>query len=140
MSLVWGMCEVNSDKTQCNFCLIHKWCRIITCNAKVFNSGCGIIFPLGIAILLLLGLVVTIACYLVLIPINKAISDAPNRILSIYQSGGFLIGSFIMYKVIKYFYNKKNEEKEKNIDEEQNKPSKEKGQQNQITPGTSNPG
>ena len=64
------------------------------------------------AILLLLGLVALIVCYLVLIPINKAISDAPNRLLSIYQSGGFLIGSFIMYKVIDYFYNKKKEEED----------------------------
>ena len=64
------------------------------------------------AVLALLGLVVVIACYLVLIPINKAISDAPNRILSIYQSGGFLIGSFIVFKVLEYFYSRKPEDKE----------------------------
>ena len=66
---------------------------------------------LFVSIIILLGLVALIACYLVLIPINKAISDAPNRLLSIYQSGGFAIGSFIVFKVIAYFYNKNKEDK-----------------------------
>ena len=57
-------------------------------------------------IVIFLGLVVTITCYFVLIPINKSISDAPNRVISIYQSGGFVIGSFIVYKIVKYFYKK----------------------------------
>ena len=76
---------------------------------------------LGASLLFLLGLVVTTACYFVLIPINRAVTDTPSRMLSIYQSGGFLIGSFIVYKVIRYFYSKKHEEEEevtlKNIKE-----------------------
>ena len=58
-------------------------------------------------IFIFLGLVVTIICYFVLIPINKSISDVPNRIVSIYQSGGFIIGSVIVYKILEYFYIKK---------------------------------
>ena len=54
-----------------------------------------------------LGLIATISCYFVLIPINKSISDAPNRIFSIYESGGFIIGSFIVYKIFEFFYVKK---------------------------------
>ena len=64
------------------------------------------ILPLTISVVFLFGLVITVTCYFVLIPINKAISDAPNRIVSIYQSGGFLIGSFIVYKVLRHFYTK----------------------------------
>ena len=64
------------------------------------------ILPLTISVVFLLGLVITVTCYFVLIPINKAISDAPNCIVSIYQSGGFLIGSFIVYKVLRHFYTK----------------------------------
>ena len=60
-----------------------------------------------VAMLSLLGLVIVIACYLVLIPINQSISNAPNRIVSIYHSAGFVIGSFIVFKLLKYFYNKK---------------------------------
>lgn len=81
-----------------------------TSNRNGGKKKCCISFLLLSTILLLLGLVALITSYLILIPINKAISDAPNRILSIYQSGGFLIGSFIVYKVIDYFYNKKKEE------------------------------
>ena len=63
-----------------------------------------------IVIFVFLGLVVVISCYFVLIPINKAISDAPNRVLSIYQSGGFVIGSIIVYEVLSHFHKKKKEE------------------------------
>ena len=47
-----------------------------------------------------LGLVVVVTVYFVIIPINKSISDAPNRLVGIYQSGGFLIASFVTYKLI----------------------------------------
>ena len=51
-----------------------------------------------------LGLVVVVTVYFVIIPINKSISDAPNRLVEIYQSGGFLIASFVTYKLIAFFY------------------------------------
>ena len=75
----------------------------------------AVIILLCVALLFLFGLVVVITCYFVLIPINKSISNAPNRILSIYQSGGFLIGSFIVYNILKYFYGKNKEDKDKDI-------------------------
>ena len=53
---------------------------------------------------LFLGLVVTTTVYFVLIPINKSISDAPDRLAGIYQSGGFIIASFVLYKLIAFFY------------------------------------
>lgn len=90
-------------------------CRGISCCCLV-----SIIFLL-VTIVLLLGLAVITVCYFVIIPINKAISDAPMRVLSIYQSGGFVIGSFIVYKVLKYFYSKskdKNKDKENKKDDE----------------------
>ena len=85
-----------------------------TSHCPQYCCNCAFISALlFLAILFLLGLVVLIVCYLVLIPINKAVSDAPNRLLSIYQSGGFLIGSFILYKIIFYFYNNKKVEEER---------------------------
>ena len=83
----------NGHTTPSSSCGCHR--RILTLIALAIGT-----------LLFLLGLVVLITCYLVLIPINRAISDAPNQLLSIYQSGGFLIGSFIVYKVVAYFYNK----------------------------------
>jgi hypothetical protein len=70
----------------------------------------GISASLIVILSLFLGLVVTISCYFVFIPINRAISNAPNQILSIYQSGGFIIGSFIVYGILKYFYSKTKDE------------------------------
>ena len=82
-----------------------RWCCI------------GVTASVFLTLVLLLGLIVTVSCFFVLIPINKAISDAPNRILSIYQSGGFIIGSFIVYNVLKYFYSKRKDKAIKeNID------------------------
>ena len=64
----------------------------------------AVIILVFVALLFLFGLIVVISCYFVVIPINKSISDAPNRLLSIYQSGGFLIGSFIVFNILKYFH------------------------------------
>ena len=83
-----------------------RWCCI------------GVTASVFLILVLFLGLIVIVSCYFVLIPINKAISDAPNQILSIYQSGGFIIGSFIIYNVLKYFYSRKKDKtiRENNID------------------------
>ena len=105
------------DEQTCYCCRLTCYVSTATKTAdKGENGKCccvALMISLCFAIFLLLGLVVVITCYFVLIPINKAISDAPNRILSVYQSGGFLIGSFIVYKVIAYFYSKKKEDKGK---------------------------
>ena len=51
-------------------------------------------------------LTVIITVYFVIIPINKSISDAPDQLAGIYKSGGFLIVSFVIYKMISFFYYK----------------------------------
>ena len=103
----------------CTSCFDRISAKTSVCCVEHFRS-LSMIF-LGFTIFFLFGLVVVIACYFVIIPINKAISDAPMRLLSIYQSGGFLIGSFIVYKVLDYFYSKgkdKNMDKDKKQDAE----------------------
>ena len=51
-------------------------------------------------------LTVITTVYFVIIPINKSISDAPDQLAGIYKSGGFLIASFIIYKIMSFFYYK----------------------------------
>lgn len=92
--------ELGEQDTE-NISIKKNCCHGISCCCFV-----SIIFLL-VTIVLLLALAVIITCYFVIIPINKAISDAPMRIWSIYQSGGFVIGSFIAYKVLDYFYGKR---------------------------------
>ena len=69
---------------------------------------------LVVVIVAYLGLVAVISCYFVFIPINHSISDAPSRILSIYQSGGFVIGSIFVYKLLSHFH--KNSEKDDDLE------------------------
>lgn len=74
---------------------------------KSSNKDClawCVLSLLTILIVLFLFFVILISAYFVIIPINKSISDAPNRLVGLYQSGGFLIGSFIVYKLINFFY------------------------------------
>ena len=106
-----GETPQNNEKQRC-------CCYVLTTSEELDEREnvkcCGIYVALMtflfIALFFLLGLVVVITCYFVLIPINKAISDAPSHILSIYQSGGFLIGSFIVYRILVYFYKKDKED------------------------------
>ena len=98
--------------------LFFHWCdnfeddkQLSNCLPKVikYYHTITLIF-LVLTTFMFLGLVVTITCYFVFIPINKSISDAPNRVVSIYQSGGFIIGSVIVYKILELFYISKKEE------------------------------
>ena len=98
--------------------LFFHWCdnfeddkQLSNCLPKVikYYHTITLIF-LVLTTFMFLGLVVTITCYFVFIPINKSISDAPNRVVSIYQSGGFIIGSVIVYKILEFFYISKKEE------------------------------
>lgn len=63
---------------------------------------------LGVAaILAFIGyfaIVTSITIFFVKIPINKSISDAPDQLAGIYKSGGFVIFSFVTYKMITFFY------------------------------------
>ena len=87
--------------------LFFHWCENIENNINVTKLRSLTLIILFVVVFIFLGLVVTISCYFVLIPINKSISDAPNRVFSIYQSGGFVIGSVIVYKVFEFFFKKK---------------------------------
>ena len=49
-------------------------------------------------ILFTLAVVGILTCYFVIIPINRSISDAPNRLIGIYESAIVLIGAYIAYK------------------------------------------
>ena len=90
--------DIAISLTKCRF-----KCDII----KVNHLYAITLISLFLVTFVLLGLFATITCYFVLIPINKSISDAPNRVVSIYQSGGFIIGSVIVYKILEFFYIKK---------------------------------
>ena len=57
-----------------------------------------------IVILAYLAIVVTITAYFVIIPINKSISDTPDRLAGIFESGAFIIVSFVVYKMLNFFY------------------------------------
>jgi hypothetical protein len=46
----------------------------------------------------LLSITAILTCYFVIIPINRSISDAPNRLIGIYESAIVLVGAFIAYK------------------------------------------
>ena len=98
--------------------LFFHWCdnfeddkQLSNCLPKVIKYYHTItLVILFLTIFMFLGLVVTITCYFVFIPINKSISDAPNRVVSIYQSGGFIVGSVIVYKILEFLYIGKKEE------------------------------
>ena len=59
-----------------------------------------------------LGLIVTVTCYFVIIPINKSISDAPNRLVGIYQSAVVVLAAVVFYRA---FLRKKRKPIEKAI-------------------------
>ena len=61
-------------------------------------------FVAFIVIIAYLAIVVTITAYFVIIPINKSISDTPDRLAGIFESGAFIIVSFVVYKMINFFY------------------------------------
>ena len=71
----------------------HSWC----------HWPKGIVFLLLAIVVIFIGLVVIVTCYFVIIPINKTTSDAPNRLIGIFQSGGFAFGAFIVYKLLSVF-------------------------------------
>ena len=51
-----------------------------------------------IFIALLLALIALVTAVLVLIPINNAFSDAPNRLIGFYQSVVIVVGAYLVYK------------------------------------------
>lgn len=55
-------------------------------------------FTLPLFLLILLILIVMVTAVLVIIPINNAFSDAPNRLIGFYQSVVILVGAYLIYK------------------------------------------
>lgn len=87
----------------------HKICCKSFCRApcKTFcytmfkfgtNWGGCFVLLLGLLIFFILGIVAVLTCYFVIIPINRSISDAPNRLIGIYESAIVLVGAYIAYK------------------------------------------
>ena len=68
------------------------------------SNGIGIAVLAGFAFAVYLGIVVTTTVYFVLIPINKSISDVPDRLAGIYMSGAFAIVAFVLFRMINFFY------------------------------------
>ena len=72
-------------------------------NAKLYNESvtlhiiCSVISLVSLFVLTVAGIVLT-AAYLVLIPINRSISDAPNRLIGVYHPLLLLVGVYIAYK------------------------------------------
>jgi hypothetical protein len=76
-------------------------------NSKTDGDKCSGFCSCCLGLLSLIAFVcltVIITVYFVVIPINKSISDAPDQLAGIYKSGGFLIVSFVIYKMIAFFY------------------------------------
>ena len=62
--------------------LLLHWCKHSEIDKKESKATVITLASLVFILFLFLGLVIVISCYFVLIPIKKAISDAPTHILS----------------------------------------------------------
>ena len=101
-------------------CISYQSCMCYetreTCCCQCRKSYRFLIVTLGMCGLgTFLAMIGTTSVYFIIIPINKSISDAPNRLVGIYQSGGFLIGAFVLYKLIGFFYHSKQKNLEKAV-------------------------
>ena len=85
-----GSCFSNFLQSSIKFCK-HKFLIIV---ALFF-----IIFLTHIFIVILNG-------FFLVIPISNSISEFPNRIAGIYMSGGFIISTFFVYKLVVYLCRK----------------------------------
>jgi hypothetical protein len=67
---------------------------------RCLGCSCGWYTTLLVAIALasLLAIVAILTSYFIIIPINRSISDAPNRLVGIYESAIVLVGAYIAYK------------------------------------------
>lgn len=98
---------------ECNFeqpneisigeCQLYNESGIFVCKNECVSKAtcCQIAFVviciISLFILTLAGIVLT-ATYLVLIPINRSISDAPNRLIGVYNTVFLIFGVYIAYK------------------------------------------
>lgn len=78
--------------------------RDINCFSKYLSTlhGSATFFSLVtlLVVFLFLSLITVLACYFVLIPINKSISNAADRLLGVYQSLFVVVGALFAYKTI----------------------------------------
>ena len=81
----------------------HTCCRPPT---QVYQHKLSMIVALSFIICLTLIFFIILTCFFLLIPINKSISEFPNRIVGIYMSGGFVISAFFLYKLLVYLCRK----------------------------------
>ena len=89
-------CELINDSG----IMLHDAVKDLGKNKLVFaQTFCIIMSMVILCILTLCGIVLT-AAYLVLIPINRSISDAPNRLIGVYNTVFLIIGVYIAYKAL----------------------------------------
>ena len=69
-----------------------------TCTKNELGIRATFIFTIPLFMIILLCLIVLVTAILVIIPINNAFSDAPNRRIGFYQSVLVLIGAYFAYK------------------------------------------
>lgn len=68
------------------------------CPQKEERIKCCAAFGIPAFILLILLLIGMVTAALVVIPISKAFTDAPNRLLGFYQTAFVLIGAYLLYR------------------------------------------
>ena len=77
---------------------------------KSLKEYCKHKFLIIVALFFIISLTFTffaiLTCFFLMIPINKSISEFPNRISGIYMSGGFIISTFLLYKLFVYLCRK----------------------------------
>ena len=97
-----GTCDFNPDSAVLDReqgKIVFKTVQINKTKSNIIyiESACIIFCLASLLIMTLLGIVFT-ASYLVLIPINRSISDAPNRLIGVYQTIFLVAGIYIAYK------------------------------------------
>ena len=73
----------------------HCYCG---CPETEKKTKCCAAFGIPVFMLLTLTLIGMVTAALVVIPISKAFTDAPNRLLGFYQTVFVLIGAYFLYK------------------------------------------
>ena len=84
-----------TGKVQYSSCTISCGCDVLHTKALWCLITSAVV---SFVTLFTLAVVVILTCYFVIIPINRSISDAPNRLVGIYESAIVLIGAYIAYK------------------------------------------
>jgi hypothetical protein len=92
-------------------CCRHDFLQTLSIPTRVYMHKLSMIVTLSFIICLILMFFIILTCFFVMIPINKSISEFPNRIVGIYMSGGFVISAFFLYKLLVYLCRKTKQHK-----------------------------